>query len=145
LATEEPPVPVNDKAEKSISQFLDWVSGVSIKPLETERIVMHTSHEYAGTYDLLAEIDGELTVIDYKTSKDIYDNYWMQIAAYLFASRHLRKLEGRELPTQAGIIRFPKDGAGFEVELKDRDELWDHFWHGFLSARGLYYWENEVA
>ncbi len=145
LAMEEPPMPVNDKAEKSVNQFLDWVSEVHIEPHETEQICFHSSHNYAGTYDLLAEIDGELTVIDYKTSKGIYDEYWMQVAAYLFASRHLRKLEGDELPTQAGIIRFPKSGAGFEIAMKDRDELWDHFWHGFLSARGLYHWENEIA
>lgn len=145
LAMEEPPMPVNEKAQKSVNQFLDWVSEIDIKPYETEQICFHTSHDYAGTYDLLAEIDGKLTVIDYKTSKAIYDEYWMQVAAYLFASRHLRKLEDKELPTQAGIIRFPKDGAGFEVEIKSSEALWDHFWAGFLSARSLLHWEQEIV
>jgi|GEM_PF-2803206 len=37
---------------------------------------------YAGTVDLVCLLDGRLTVIDWKTSKAIYDGYKCQVAAY---------------------------------------------------------------
>lgn len=36
---------------------------------------------YAGTFDLLLEIDGELTLVDIKTSRGLYSSTWMQLAA----------------------------------------------------------------
>jgi len=36
---------------------------------------------YAGTFDLLLEIDGVLTLVDIKTSRGLYSSTWMQLAA----------------------------------------------------------------
>lgn len=36
---------------------------------------------YAGTFDLLIEVDGKLMLIDIKTSRGIYTSTWMQLAA----------------------------------------------------------------
>lgn len=143
--TKTPELPHNEKAKNGAKAFLNWYTENNIEPLQTEQILYHSNHNYAGTYDLLARVNGELTVIDYKTSKSIYDEYWLQVAAYLFASRHLRKLEGKDLPTQAGIIQFSKTSEDFDVETKGKKELWKHFWHGFLSARGTLYWQEEIV
>lgn len=43
---------------------------------------------YAGTFDLLCEIDGTLYLLDIKTSRGLYHSTWMQLAA-LFNARYL--------------------------------------------------------
>lgn len=144
--TEEPDLPVNENAKNSAKQFLVWFSENDIKPIETEQICYNSNQNYAGTYDLLCEIDGDLTVIDFKTSKAIYDEYWLQVTAYLFAARHMSYFEEKDVPEQAGIIRFPKDGEGFEIEIEDDEKrLWRHFWYGFVSARNILRWQQNMT
>jgi len=46
--------------------------------------ITHFNHEhrYAGTIDILCRIDGQLYVLDLKTSKSIYQGHKLQISAY---------------------------------------------------------------
>lgn len=37
---------------------------------------------FAGTLDRIAKIDGKVYVLDIKTSNGIFNNYWLQLAAY---------------------------------------------------------------
>ncbi len=50
-----------------------------------ERRVKHSNHRYSGTFDILAEVDGELAIVDLKSSASIYRDYRLQTAAYLSA------------------------------------------------------------
>jgi len=50
-----------------------------------ERRIKHPNHRYSGTFDILAEVDGELSIVDIKTAAAIYDDYRLQTAAYLYA------------------------------------------------------------
>ena len=67
--------------------------------ISTEATV-HNNHEYAGTLDLLALVDGKLTIIDYKSSyrpKSALqiDEHFQQLAAYALAhdNMHNTKIE----------------------------------------------------
>ncbi|CAM5407445.1 hypothetical protein SMICM304S_08777 [Streptomyces microflavus] len=44
-------------------------------------------HLYAGSFDAIARIDGEVVVLDWKTSKAVYDSVALQLAAYRYANR----------------------------------------------------------
>jgi hypothetical protein len=60
---------------------------------------------YAGRYDMLAHIDGILTMCDFKVAKDIYPEYWIQLNAYAMAV-------GTDLPepiTQVAVLRIDKE------------------------------------
>ena len=50
-----------------------------------ERRIRHPLHRYAGTFDMLAEINGTLSILDIKTSASVYDDYRLQTAAYVYA------------------------------------------------------------
>lgn len=50
-----------------------------IEVLQTEQTMF--AYTYAGTCDLVARIDGRLTVADFKTGKAIYDEAALQLAA----------------------------------------------------------------
>lgn len=50
-----------------------------------EKKVKHPLHRYAGTFDILAEVDGKFALVDIKTSQAVYDDYRLQTAAYFYA------------------------------------------------------------
>ena len=71
----------NPKLKPSFEAFLDWQNTHKFKFISTERMVC-SPLKYAGTLDAIAEKDGKLWVIDFKTSKTIYDEHLWQVAAY---------------------------------------------------------------
>ena len=62
-------------------------------------------------YPLPERIDGEFSVIDFKTSNRIYDEYYLQIAAYGYC---MEDIYGEKI--EAGyILRFDKESGRFEA------------------------------
>ena len=57
----------------------DWYLAHDIEVLHTEATLFHPL--YAGTCDFIARIDGRLTIGDFKTSKAIYPETALQLAA----------------------------------------------------------------
>lgn len=53
--------------------------------LASEAAVFSRKNQYAGTLDGIAEIGGETLLLDVKTSKDVYPEYALQLAAYRHA------------------------------------------------------------
>ncbi len=47
-----------------------------------EQTFVNSKLGFAGTLDRIAKIDGKVYVLDIKTSNGIFNNYWLQIAAY---------------------------------------------------------------
>jgi genome maintenance exonuclease 1 len=87
--------------------------------ISTEATV-HNNHEYAGTLDLLALIDGKLTIIDYKSSyrqKSVLqiDEHFQQLAAYALAhdNMHNTKIE------QAMIFVAYKESYKYDIHTAD--------------------------
>ncbi len=61
-------------------------------------------------------VDGELSVIDFKTSKQIYKSYKLQIYAYKQA---IEEIYGEEVK-RCFILRFDKSDGKFQArEIKD--------------------------
>lgn len=81
----------------SVSAFEDWRSQYKISILDTEKRVVSKNHSYAGTIDVLVEINGKIGVLDLKTSTGIWNEYSLQIAAYAqaFNEMALPKAETR--------------------------------------------------
>jgi hypothetical protein len=50
-----------------------------------EKRIKHSVYRYSGTFDIIAELDGHFSLIDIKTSTEIYDDYRLQTSAYFFA------------------------------------------------------------
>ncbi|MBI2574078.1 MAG: hypothetical protein HYV78_01650 [Candidatus Wildermuthbacteria bacterium] len=80
---------VDSKIVPSVRAFLKWQKEHSLTVLnpaeDIERRVVDRDSLYAGTIDLLAEIDGTRGIVDIKTSSGIWEEYSLQTAAYLNA------------------------------------------------------------
>jgi hypothetical protein len=99
----------------ALRAFEAWATSVSLKPMLLERVIHSSVYGYAGTLDLLARVNGVVTVIDFKSSRKIYSEAHLQVAAYQAALVGMGYLP----PTGGGlIIRLPKtelDGPDVEV------------------------------
>lgn len=65
-----------------VKGFGSWLEKVTPSTVATELFVYSTRHGYAGSADFVCEIDGELWIIDFKTSKSLHDAMGLQLAAY---------------------------------------------------------------
>ncbi len=101
-------------AENSLKSFHEWRKEHELKVILTETPLVSDKYAYGGTPDCLAYINGELELLDFKTSKAIWNNYYYQIAAY----RQLLIEHGYPELNRARILRISKDdNAGFEDQL----------------------------
>ena len=79
------PTPIPDSVVPVVAAFHDFKKQHEIIPHQIETKIMSRKHGYAGTIDVLAEVDGRLGVLDIKTSYAIWRDYGIQTAAYVEA------------------------------------------------------------
>jgi len=98
-------VAVPEEIAPAISAFNDFYSKNDIVAHKIEERLVSKKHHYAGTMDVLAEVNGVLGVLDIKTSVAIYRDYSMQTSAYVEALKEDPNMP--PLPTgQAGLTRW---------------------------------------
>jgi hypothetical protein len=104
---------VHENATWAFMAFQDWASSVNLVPKYIEQTVFSRVHGYAGTMDLLAEVNGVLTLVDFKTGKAIYAEAHLQNVAYQAALIEM----GHSTPAAGLIVRLPKvqTDPAFEV------------------------------
>lgn len=61
--------------------FMQWYEISNMKLIYSEK--MYNNNKYGGIVDLLCEINGEVYLIDFKTSKRIHGSQLLQLAGYL--------------------------------------------------------------
>lgn len=76
--------------------FVKWLGETKAEILSAEEIVYSRKHGFVGRYDAIIEIDGKRYLADYKTSKNIYAEYYYQTSAYLgaYEEEHGEQLDG---------------------------------------------------
>lgn len=117
---------VLDAAQWGFMAWQDWAQKVALKPVFIEQMVFSRTHKYAGTMDLLAEVNGVLALVDFKTGKSIYAEAYLQNVAYQQALREM----GHAAPATGYIVRLPKvqTDPAFEVgTVPPVEDLWATF------------------
>lgn len=124
VATEliEPPAGEHQvKVTECLDKWVEWRRQVDLRVIAVEKRLASQDYGFAGTLDLLAEVEGEVSVLDFKTGKAIYSEAYLQNCAYRLA------LQEEGIKTTKGyIVRLPKDALDptFEVgEVPPMDEL----------------------
>lgn len=95
-------------AMKGFNAFLAWGNSNDLHIISSEQVVSDYAF-YAGRYDLVAQLNGKVVLIDIKTSTGIYDEYWLQCAAYANAGFD-------ELPDAIGVLRIDKETGDIEYQ-----------------------------
>jgi hypothetical protein len=83
--------------QRKRKRLTDWGKDVHdiIETILMGRRVISKDHSYSGTLDVLAEIDGKMGILDLKTSRDIWDDYFIQAAAYFNAYNESARKKAR--------------------------------------------------
>lgn len=126
---------IRDAAQWAFMAWEDWKKSVHLKPIAVEQVVYSKKYGYAGTLDLLAEVNGVLTVIDWKTGKAVYAEAHLQNAAYRQAVTEM----GHGEPQQGIVVRLPKNTEDPEFEAVTADDEAESF-ATFLSVLELWKW-----
>ena len=87
------------------NRYTKWKGSKTIKPIFSER--SYHNKYYGGTIDLLCEMNGRLTLLDFKTSKGIYPSMFLQLGAYMNLILD-NDIELGEFIDQAGIVSINK-------------------------------------
>lgn len=112
---EAPEMPERKEVQVGVNAFLDWEKKHKVKFLSSERLLYSKKHDYSGIMDIEAKVDGELCLVDLKSSNGLYNSVRMQTAAYVMADveESGRKYIGR------WAVRLPKYD---EKEYYEREE-----------------------
>jgi hypothetical protein len=94
-----------------VKSFLDWRNEAKPEIIAAETVIFSDIHGYAGTVDLVCRIDGVPYVIDFKTGKQVWKEYELQVSAYRMA------LENGENPL------YEKNPNGTDGKLVDMSGL----------------------
>jgi hypothetical protein len=142
------PLAAEDRDMPAIAGARAWLNEHKVKPIEVEAYLINEKLGYGGTCDLIAEIDGEVWLLDWKTSKSVawpsgavYDEMRLQLAAYARAEFIARPGDPERHPlpaiTRHGILHVTDGGTRlYAADVTPED------WTAFRACLWLYGWKK---
>lgn len=127
-----------DLAQNAVLSYLEWESRHEIKPIICEVPMVSEKMRFGGTVDCYCMLDGVPTLLDFKTGKAIYEEYFVQTAAY----KELLKELGHPVE-RVQILRIGRDETeGFEERaIADTSK----YFKIFQNLLDIYYIKKEVG
>ena len=98
---------VVERAQQSFNAFREWRKTSRFELVASEVVIVSEALKYGGQIDCIAHLD-EVAVVDWKSSKQLYPDQVVQLAAYgaLWTEAH------PDLPVKAlRVVRFPPEGG----------------------------------
>ena len=138
---------VASKYARPVANYEKFRKVFKPKTLLADAMVYSLKHGYAGTLDEVAEIGDKQVLIDWKTSKELYPDYKMQVEAYYRAII--------EMLTTDVTVALPAVHELWLVQL-DKEKEFDEKKHvlkfepnierfkAFLGLRSYFYWNKQL-
>jgi len=102
-----------ERAKSAFNAYVNWKVGHRVQVLQGEIPLVSKRHGFGGTIDMIAMVDGQKTLLDWKTSNGVYLEYRIQLGGYSILWEEYDKEVNWDIP--AKLIRLSKDDASFEV------------------------------
>lgn len=106
-----PDMPEDAQVLNAVNAFMTWESSNQVVYIASEKKVFSRDWMVAGIADVLATVNGRNTLIDLKTSNTIYDEHYMQTAAYAAMLEQMESFWSDNIC----IMRIGKDDGQFEA------------------------------
>jgi len=121
-------------ARWALKSYRTWREANSPRYIASELQLVSERWHYGGTIDAIAVIGGKRWVVDFKTSKTLYQEHIIQVAAYLRLARENGYRVGGARVVRIG--RTPEEGFEERVFLaKDLKKYWEIFRHALAIYR----------
>ena len=117
----------------ALQSFKSWHASNPFEVVKLEYPVVSESLKYGGCIDIIGKVDGKLALVDIKTSKGIWPEMIVQIAAYgaAYESQEGEKIENYHL------LQLSKSGISFQ-HFKISPEKIETAFAVFKHCRELY-------
>lgn len=109
------------QAEPAFAAFMDWWRDKDVHLFRTEVSIVCPQYRFGGTLDATGLVDNRFVLLDWKTSKAVYGEYVLQVAAYRHLWNVYRAANERLTVQDAVIVRVGKDGSFHAYELTSHD------------------------
>lgn len=127
-----------DLAENAVLSFFEWKGRHTIEPIFCEVPFTSEKNRYGGTIDCYCKLDGKPTLLDFKTGKAIYEEYFVQLAAYAELLR-----EAGHPVEECRILRVGRDETeGFEERSVSDTRKWFDIFQNLLN---VYYLKKDLG
>lgn len=114
------------QVQSGFDAYITWESMTKIKLIDQEMELVSEEYRFGGCPDAIGEVNGKLSLVDWKTSNAVYPDYLIQLAAY----KHLWELNHPDQPLDGGfhLCRFSKDFGDFSHHYyAELDMAWEQF------------------
>lgn len=126
-------------SDNALLSYFEWEKNHTLEPMMVEVPMVSEKYQYGGTVDFYGMLDGKPAIIDFKTGKAIYDEYFHQLAAYV----QLIEEQGHPIDS-VRILRVGRsEDEGFDERVVSRDALQPH-WRIFLACLEIYNLRKEI-
>ena len=168
-----PTIPKDPQTLLGVDSFLEFITNNKVTFIASEKIVYSRKHQYIGTMDFKAEVNGKLVSGDFKTSNGLYNTVFAQTAAYEEADEEEQAYIGKPIQYEASYaVRLAKESEQeyvdrmhkknavrqligkepneikeynpFEVRINEGREKHDINFAGFLSCKDLFHWDIDT-
>ncbi len=134
---------MHERLWPDVEAFLGWCDEARPNWRLVEFHVLHRELRYMGTADAAVEIGGRRVLLDLKTSKGVYTDYSLQLAAYRYATHVADADTGEEkpmFPVDACGILHVRDGACTMYDAQAGPEAFE----AFQACHGLYWFDRNA-
>jgi len=107
-------------AMKAFAGYLQWYEKVKFKSLRNELVLVNEEMQVGGTIDSIGKMGDDLVVVDWKTSKYLYAENKLQLAAYTYM---FEKAQPKANVAYGLVMRFGKDDGKFHQHVIKREKL----------------------
>lgn len=76
-----------------LESFVKWYRDYQPEIIATEMAIFSKKGGYAGRLDCIAKVNGQVVVIDWKSSKAIHESFALQVASYAHAIEEMTDLK----------------------------------------------------
>ncbi len=128
-----------DMAENCFLKFLEWERQHRLEPVALEQPMVSEICKFGGTPDYFGFVDDVLTIMDFKTGRQIYEDYWFQIGAYDILVRETFAIE------EISGYRILNIGRDETENFEEKQKLSVQYERElFLSALRIYQLKKEI-
>lgn len=134
----------------SITPVIEWAKTVNFEPIQIEQLVISHKFGFGGHLDMIAKVNGVVSIIDWKTSNQLRWTYLLQTIAYKQA---WNETHPDEQALECYIFRLPKlkkDEKIEELENPKGEVLYiprdkhDDLLNMFLMLLSVYTYDKKV-
>lgn len=121
------------KVQSGYDAYLQWERMTRLKITHQEVQLVCPEYKFGGTPDAIGEIDGEPCLLDWKTSKSVYPDMLVQLAAYGWLCGYGLQQEHEYQPLGIQVkgfhlCKFSKEHGDFSHHYyPDLSEAWEQF------------------